>query len=95
MSAQVVNKTRPIFLHWEINVYLIVLLIQDLINADPGIPGWHWLAMNDAVSSWKCLSDRHLVFCPLLTDVQPDINRSSDVVHRMRSIDLFFVKHRG
>ena len=35
---------------------------------------------------------RHLVLYPFLTDVQPDIDGFSDVVHWMRHIRLFFVE---
>ena len=92
MSALVLNKALPVFLCGVINVHLVILLIKYSINADVGIPHWNWVAINDPDSRKPGLADRHLVSCPLLTDVQPDIDGLGDAVHRMRCICLFIVE---
>ena len=89
MSALVLNKALPVFLCGVINVHLIILLIKYSINADVGIPHWNWVAINGPISRRLGLVDRHLVSCPLLMDVQPDIDGFGDVVHRMRRLRLF------
>jgi hypothetical protein len=92
MSALVLNKAHPIFLCRVINVYLVILLIKYTINADRGIPCWNYAAINGPVFARLGLANRHLVSCPLLADVQPDIERFSDAIHRMRHIGLFFIE---
>ena len=92
MSALVLNKALPVFLCGVINVHLVILLIKYSINANMGIPRWHWVAINGPVSCRLGLANRHLVNCPLLTDVQPDIDRLGDAIHRMRRIRLFFIE---
>jgi hypothetical protein len=92
MCAPVLNKARPIFLCWVFNVYLVILLIKYSINADVGIPQWNWVAINGPISRRLGLVDHHLVSCPLLTDVQPNIDGFSDAVYRMRRILPFYVE---
>jgi hypothetical protein len=89
MSALVLNKTLPVFLCGVINVYLF---IKYTINADVGVPRWNWASINGPVSHRPGVADCHLVSYPLLTDVQPDIDRFSDAIHRMRRIRLFFIE---
>jgi hypothetical protein len=74
MSVLVPNKMWPIFLCRVINVYLVILLSKYTINVDVGIPQWNWATTNGPVSRRPGLADRHLVSCPLLTDIQPDID---------------------
>ena len=92
MSALVLNKALPVFLCRVINVHLVILLIKYSINANMGIPRWHWVAINGPVSCRLGLANRHLVSCPLLTDVQPDIDGFDDAIHRMRRIRLFIIE---
>jgi hypothetical protein len=92
MSALVLNMFRPVFRCGVINAYLVILLINYCINADVGVPQWYWAAINGPVSRRPGLAVRYLVSCPLLTDVQPDIDGFSDVVHRMRHIHLFSIE---
>ena len=92
MSALVLNKALLVFLCGVINVYLVILLIKYSINADVGIPRWNWAAINGPISHRPGLANRHLVSCPLLTDVQPDIDGFGDDVHRMRRVCLFIVE---
>ena len=94
MSALVLNKALPIFLCGVINVHLVILLIKYNINADVGIPRWNWAAIIGPVSRRPGLADHHLVSCPLLTDVQLDIDWFGDAVYRMRCIHLF-IDERG
>ena len=81
MSALVLNKARLVCLYRAINVYLVVLLIIDRINADMGVPRWNWMAINGPVLARPGLANRHLVSCPLLADVHPNINGFDDAVH--------------
>ena len=92
MSALVLNKALPVFLCRVINVYLVILLIKYSINADVGIPRWNWAAINGPVSCRLGLANHHLVSCPLLMDVQPDVDRFGDAVHQMRHICLFIIE---
>ena len=92
MSTLVLNKALPVFLCGVINVHLVKLLIKYSINADMGIPYWNWAAINGTVSRRPVLADHHLVSCPLLTDVQPNIDEFGDAIHRMRRIHLFIVE---
>jgi len=92
MSTLVLNKALPIFLCGVINVHLVILLIKYSINANMGIPRWHWVAINGPVSCRLGLANRHLVSCPLLTVVQLDIDGFGDAVHRMRRSRLFIVE---
>ena len=91
MSALVLNKELPVFLCGVINVHLVILLIKYSINAYVGIPRWNWTAMNGPISHRPGLANRHLVSCPLLMDVQPDIDGFGDAVHRMRCILLLII----
>ena len=91
----VMTKLRPIFRHGVLNGYLVILLIKYSVNGDASVPLWNWAAINCPVSHRPGLAERHLVhlvLCPFLTDVQPDIDGFSDVVHRMKQIRLFFVE---
>ena len=81
MSALVLNKAQLVCLYRAINVYLVVLT-TDRINVDVGVPWWNWTAINGPVLAKPGLANRHLVSCPLLTDVQPDIDRFGDVSTR-------------
>jgi hypothetical protein len=92
MSALVLTKLWPIFCYGVIHAYLVILLINYYINADVGVPQWNWAAINGPVSRRLGLAVRHLVNCPLLTDVQPNIDGFSDVVHWMRRIRLFSIE---
>ena len=92
ISALVLSKALPVFLCGVINVYLIILFIKYTINADVGIPWWNWVAINGPISRRPGLADHYLVSCPLLTDVQPDIDGFGDAVHRIRRIRLFIVE---
>jgi hypothetical protein len=92
MSALVLNKTLPVFECRVINVYLVILLIKYSINADVGIHRWNWAAINGPISRRPGLTDRHLVSCPLLMDVQSDIDGFGDAIHRMSRIHLFIVE---
>ena len=91
MSALVLNKVLSVFLCGVINVHLVILLIKYSINADVGIPRWNWAAINGPISHRPGLANRHLVSCPLLTDVQPAIDGFGDAIHRMRCIRLLIV----
>ena len=92
MGALILNKALPVFLCWVINVHLVILLIKYSINANVSIPRWNWMAINGLISYRPGLADRHLVSCPLLTDVQPNIDGFGDAVHRMRRIRLFIIE---
>jgi hypothetical protein len=92
MSTLVLTKFRLVFRCGVINAYLVILLINYCINADVGVPQWNWAPINGPVSRRLGLAVRHLVSCPLLTDVQPDIDGFSDVIHRMRRIRLFSIE---
>lgn len=94
--ADVLTKFRPVFRRGVLNAYLVILLIKYFINGDASIPLWNWSAIDGPVSSSRPgLADRHLVFCPLLTDVQLDIDRFSDAIHRMRHIRIFLKRGRS
>ena len=69
-----------------------ILLNFFLLNGDVSVPLWNWVAINCPVSHRPGLTERHLVLCPFLMDVQHDIDGFSDVVRRMRHIRLFFVE---
>ena len=88
----VMTKFWPVFCYRVLNVYLVILLIKYSVNGDMSVPLWNWAAINGPVSRRLGLADRHLVSCPLLTDVQPDIDGFGDAVHRMRRIRLFIVE---
>ena len=88
----VMTKFRPVFRYGVLNVYLVILFIKYSINGDTSVPLWNWATINGPVSRKLGLAERHLVLCPFLMDVQPDIDRFSDVVHQMRHIRLFFVE---
>jgi hypothetical protein len=92
MSALVLNKFWPIFRCGVINAYLVIILINYYIKADVGVPQWNWVAINGPVSRGPGLAVRHLISCPLLMDVQPNIDGFSDVVHRMMRICLFSIE---
>ena len=92
LRALVLTKFRPIFCYGVLNGYLVILLIKYSINGDTSVPLWNWAGINCPVSRRPGLAKRHLVLCQFLTDVQPDIDGFSDVIHRMRHIRLFFVK---
>ena len=92
MSTLVLNKALPVFLCGVINVHLVILLIKYSINADVGIPHWNWAANNGPISHRPGQADRRLISCPLLMDVQPDIDGFGDAIHWMRRIRLFIVK---
>ena len=92
MSALVLNKVLPVILCGVINVHLVILLIKYSINADVGIPRWNWATINGPVSRRLGLADRHLVSCPLLMDIQSDIDGCGDAIHRMRRIRLFIIE---
>jgi hypothetical protein len=94
MSTLVLNKAFPIFMCRVIYVDLVVLLMNHTINADTGIPRWNWAAIDYPISRRLGLAKRHLVSCPLLTDVQPDTDGLGEVVNRMRHIRLYIV-NRG
>ena len=92
LRALVMIKFWPIFRYRVLNVYLVILLIKYSVNGDTSAPLWNWAAINDLVSRRPGLAERHLILCPFLTDVQPNIYGFSDVVHRMRHICLFFIE---
>ena len=92
MSTLVLNKALPVFLCGVINVHLVILLIKYSINVNVGICHWNWMTINGPVSRRLGLADCHLVSCPLLMDVQPDIDGFGDAVHRMRHICLFIIE---
>ena len=92
LRALVLTKFWPVFCYGVLNGYLVKLLIKYSINDDTSVPQWNWAAINCPVSRRLGLTERHLVLCPFLMDVQPDIDGFSDVVHRMRHIRLFFVE---
>ena len=71
------------------------LLIKYSVNGGVSVPLWNWAAINGPVSHRPGLAEHHLVLCPFLTDVQPNIDGFSDVVHRMRHIRIFFVERGG
>ena len=89
LRSLVMTKFWTIFRYGVLNVYLVILLIKYPINGDASVTLWNWAAINGPVSRRPGLAERHLVLCPFLTDVQPDIDGFSDVVHRMRHIHLF------
>ena len=82
MSALVLNKALPVFLCGVINVHVVILLIKYSINADVCIPHWNLAVINGPISRRPGLADCHLVSCPLLMDVQPDIDRFGDDCNR-------------
>ena len=92
LRALVLTKFRPVFRYGVLNGYLVKLLIKYSVNGDASVPQWNWAAINCHVSRRPGLVERHLVLCPFLIDVQPDIDGFSDVIHRMRHIRLFFVE---
>ena len=92
LRALVMTKFRPIFRCGVLNVYLVILLIKYSVNGDMSVPLWNWVAINGPVSHRLGLADCHLISCPLLTDVQPDIGGFGDAVHQKRCIHLFFVE---
>ena len=69
MSALVLSKALPVFLCGVINVYLVILLIEDSINGDASVPLWNWATINGPISRRPGLAERHLVLCPFLMDV--------------------------
>ena len=73
LRALVMTKFRPIFRCGVLNVYLVILLIKYSINGDASVPQWNWAAINCPISHRPGLAERHLVLCPFLTDVQPDM----------------------
>ena len=92
LRALVLTKFWPVFCYGVLNGYLVILLIKYSVNGDVSIPKWNRVAINCPVSHRPGLAERHLVLCPFLMDVQPDIDGFSDVVHRMRHIRIFFVE---
>ena len=92
MSALVLNKALPVFLCGVISVHLVILLIKYSINADVIIPRWNWVDINGPISHRLGLVDHHLVCCPLLMDVYPNIDGFGDAIHQMRHIRLFIVE---
>ena len=92
LRALVLTKFRPIFRYGVLNGYLVILLIKYYVNGDASVPQWNWVAINCPISRRLGLAECHLVLCPFLMDVQPDIDGFSEVVHRMRHIRLFFVE---
>ena len=90
LRALVMTKLWPVFRYGVLNGYLVILLIKYSINGDASVPQWNWATIN--CPAIQGLTERHLVLCPFLTDVQPDIDGFSDVIHRMRHIRLFFVE---
>ena len=86
LRALVLTKFRPVFRYRVLNGYLVILLIKYSVNGDTSVPQWNWVAINCPVSHRLGLAERHLVLCPFLTDVQPDIDGFNDVVHRMQGI---------
>ena len=92
LRALVLTKFWPVFRYGVLNGYLVILLIKYSVNGDTSVPQWNWAAINCPVSCRPGLAERHLVLCPFLMDIQPNIDGFSDVVHRMRQIHLFFVE---
>ena len=92
LRALVMTKFRPVFRCRVLNVYLVILLIKYSINGDTSVPLWNWVAINGPVSRRPGLAERHLVLCPFLMDVQPDIDGFGDAVHQMRRSRLFIVE---
>ena len=92
LRALVLTKFRSVFRYGVLNGYLVILLIKYSVNGDTSVPQWNWAAINCHVSRRPGLAECHLVLCPFLTDVQPDIDGFSDVIHRMRHICLFFIE---
>ena len=82
LRALVLTKFWPVFRYGVLNGYLVILLIKYSINGDASLPLWNSAAINGPISRRPGLADRHLVSCPLLTDVQPDIDRFGDVSTR-------------
>jgi hypothetical protein len=81
LRALVMTKFLPVFRYRVLNVYLVILLIKYSINGDASIPLWNWAAINGPISHRPGLAKGHLVLCPLLMDVQLDIDGFSDAVH--------------
>ena len=92
LRAHVLTKFRPVFRYGVLNGYLVKLLIKYSVNGDASVPLWNWAAINCPVSCRPGLAKCHLVLYPFLMDVQPNIDRFSDVVLRMRHIRVFFVE---
>ena len=92
LRALVLTKFWPVFRYGVLNGYLVILRIKYSVNGDASVPQWNWAAINCPVSRRLGLAERHLVLCPFPTDVQPNIDGFSDVVHRMRHICLFFIE---
>ena len=92
LRAFVLSKFWPVFRCGVLNGYLVKLLIKYFVNGDASAPLWNGATINCPISRRPGLAERHLVLCPFLTDVQPDIDGFSDVVHQMRQIHLFFVE---
>ena len=92
LRALVVTKFRHVFRCGVLNMYLVILLIEYYVNGDASVPLWNWAAINGSISRMPDLAERHLVFCPFLTDVQLDIDGFSDAVYRMRHIHIFFIE---
>ena len=90
LRALVLTKFRPVFRYGVLNGFLVKLLIKYCINGDASVPQWNWATIN--CPAIQGLTERHLVLCPFLTDVQLDINGFSDAVHWMRHIRIFFVE---
>jgi hypothetical protein len=92
ISALILNKARLVCLYRQSMVILLYFLSQNRINADVGVHWWNWTAIYGPVLARPGLADHHLVSCPLLADVQPDINGFGDAVHQMRHIRVFFIE---
>ena len=92
LRALVLTKFWPVFRYGVLNGYLVILLIKYSVNGDVSVPLWNWAAINCPISRRPGLAERHLILCPFLTDVQPDIDRFGDVIYRMRHIRLFFIE---
>ena len=74
LRALVLTKFWPVFRYRVLNGYLVILLIKYSINGDTSVPQWNWAAINCPVSHRPGLAERHLILCPFLMDVQPDID---------------------
>jgi hypothetical protein len=92
LTTLVMTKFLSIFHCGVLNVYLVILLIKYSTNDDMSVPLWNWTAINGPISRRPGLAEGHLVLCPLLTNVELDIDEFSDAVHRMRHIRIFFVE---
>jgi len=92
LRALVMTKFRPVFRYGVLNVYLVILLIKYSVNGDASVPLWNWAVINGPVSLRLGLTERHLVLCPFLMDVQLDIDGFSDAVYQMRHIRIFFIE---